>query len=114
MGILSALRGLLPVTATAMTDEVAKRIFKDYVETSTKHIGHVMIDVRELPHTKERTKAALLHFAARSPHLARTTLDLLPGLAKYQKNVAGRDTAELLDTISAEIEALTAEAAQVP
>lgn len=114
MGILSALRGLLPATATAMTDELAKRIIKDYVETSAKHADRVMVDVRELPHTKERTKAALLHFAASRPHLAQTTLGLLPGLAKYQKNVAGRDAAELLDTIYAEIETLTAEADQAP
>lgn len=114
MGILSALRGLLPTATTeAMTDELAKRIVRDYVETSAKHTDRVMVDVRELPHTKEHTKAAFLHFAASRPHLAQTTLGLLPGLAKYQKNVAGRDAAELLDIIYAEIEALKAEAAQL-
>lgn len=115
MGILSALRGLLPTaTSGPMTDELAKRIIRDYVETAAKHTDCVMVDVRELPHTKERTKAAFLHFAASRPHLAQTTLGLLPGLAKYQNNVVGRDATELLDSIYAEIETLKVEAAQLP
>lgn len=93
----------------AMSDTEVKKVLKDYVNCYASGNG-VIRDVRQLPHPKEKIRTTILQFIDSHPHLTEGTTPLLVSLSCYQKNVAGRDVAELLEAIQMELEAAQAKA----
>jgi hypothetical protein len=92
-----------------MSDIEVKQVLKDYVESYAK-TDRVIRDVKELPHSKEKIRTAILQFVGSHPHLTEGTMRLLVSLSCYQKNVARRDADELLEAIQFEFEAAQAQA----